>query len=186
MLSIIPIWLLYGYHTSPMKRFNFTKFASQTSDQHYDLLKFSTARDHKNFTTIFKCLKLHSPFSYSAIDGLVSISTVIIAEKSANVDKTFKIRKDNCDIHEQCNFCKLSFEARNLMWTQPCFCLWVTCIVNEQSEIWQTIYNTSSVSTLLLYLPGDWWETPPRVLSRSFSSNQSHHSLLQQWMHTTF
>ena len=93
MLGIIPIWLLYGYHTSPMKRFNFTKFASQTSDQH-DLHKYSTARDHKNFTTIFKCLKLHSPFSYSAIDGLVSISTVIIAEKSANVDKTFKIRKD--------------------------------------------------------------------------------------------
>ena len=90
----MPIWLLCGYRTSPIKRVDFTKLATQTSDQNYDLRKYSLARDHKNFTTIFKYLKLHSPFSYYAIDGFVNISTGIIAEKSANVGKAFKIRKD--------------------------------------------------------------------------------------------
>ena len=70
---------------------------TQTSDQHYDLRESSTARDHKHFTTAFNWLKLHSPFSYSAIDGLVSISTGIIAEKSANADKAFEIGKEAAD-----------------------------------------------------------------------------------------
>ena len=69
MLNIISIWLLYGYCTSAMNRFEFTKLATQTFDQHYNLRKFGTACHHKNFTTTFKCLKLDSPFSYSDIDS---------------------------------------------------------------------------------------------------------------------
>ena len=66
----------------------------RTSEQHNDLRASTSARDSDHFKTLYNWLELHSPFSYASVDGLVSVSSGIVAESSANAEDAYSIGKN--------------------------------------------------------------------------------------------
>ena len=65
--------------------------SSATSEQHNDLQASSSTRGSDHFTILYNWLDLHSAFSYTYIDGLVSISFGIVTESSANAEDAYAI-----------------------------------------------------------------------------------------------
>lgn len=47
----------------------------------------------KDYLTIFSWLQQHSTFAYSAVDGLVSISTGIVAGETSNANQAYEVGK---------------------------------------------------------------------------------------------
>ena len=76
---------------------DFCGVQSRTSEQHNDLQASTLARDSDHFTTLYNWLDLHSPFSYASVDGLVSVSSGIVAESSANTEDAYSIGKNVAD-----------------------------------------------------------------------------------------
>ena len=76
---------------------DFCGVPSRTSEQHNDLRTTTSARDSNHFTTLYNWLDLHSPFSYASVDGLVRVSSGIVAESSANAEDAYSIGKNVAD-----------------------------------------------------------------------------------------
>lgn len=76
---------------------SFCNVHAQTSDQHTDLRAATTSRDASDFDIMFGWLKAHSPLGYQAIDGLVNISTGVVAQGSANADSAYEVGKAAAD-----------------------------------------------------------------------------------------
>ena len=72
---------------------DFCNVHTHNSEQHNDLRSSCTARDSKDYMLILNWLQQHSPFAYLAVDGLVSISTGIVAGEAANADKAYEVGK---------------------------------------------------------------------------------------------
>lgn len=68
-----------------------------SSEQHTDLRATTTARDSMHFTTLYNWLRNHNPFSYCSVNGLVCISSGVVAESSANADNAYNIGKETAD-----------------------------------------------------------------------------------------
>ena len=79
------------------KQEEFCSTHSTTSEQHYDLRAATSNRDAEHFTAMYEWLRDHSPFVYAQIDGLVNISTGIVANSSANSDEASEIGKSIAD-----------------------------------------------------------------------------------------
>lgn len=75
---------------------DFCGIHSQTSDQHTDLRASTTARDGHHYIAFRNWFDDHSPFSYAGAhrDSLVSVSTGIVAPKSANADRAFELGRE--------------------------------------------------------------------------------------------
>ena len=67
---------------------SFYSVHSQTSDQHSDLWAITTTRDGRNIVTFCNYFTSHPPFGYGVDyhDGLVSISTGVVAPKCSSAD----------------------------------------------------------------------------------------------------
>ena len=76
---------------------DFCGVQSRISEQHNDLRASASARDSDHFTTFCNWLDLHFPFSYASVDGLVSVSSGIVAECSANAEDAYSIGKNVAD-----------------------------------------------------------------------------------------
>ncbi|MES9880176.1 MAG: hypothetical protein ABW185_04765 [Sedimenticola sp.] len=78
---------------------NFCGIETQTSDQHSDLRATTTARDGQHYDLFRNWFDDHSPFSYAGehCDSLVSVSTGIVAPKSANADRAFEIGRESAE-----------------------------------------------------------------------------------------
>lgn len=64
---------------------------SVSSDQHRDLRAATKAKDGEHCSDFYGWLSQHSPFQYPDVDGLVDLSTGIVADKSANAHKAYEM-----------------------------------------------------------------------------------------------
>lgn len=78
----------------------FTGIHTGTSEQHKDLRTSTQSKDNRDFVIFIQWLQAHTPFTGYKPDGLVSLSTGVVADESVNCDEAVKI---GCALASQMN-----------------------------------------------------------------------------------
>ena len=119
-------------HCIPIRSYleSFCCVQTLTLDQHTDLHNdCSTSQDVKDYTSLLGWLQEPSPLLYTAHDALVSVSTGVVADKSANPDKVYTI---GIDLAANEN---ISVRGRNVEVKNELLFLRVTCVLKDQNEM---------------------------------------------------
>ncbi|KAL8607718.1 hypothetical protein ACOMHN_039391 [Nucella lapillus] len=159
----------------------------QTSDQHNDLRACSTKQDAKDYGIFLNWLQLHSPFSYTAEDTLVSISTGILADKSANADQAYTIGKSAAEemTGRQYGDVKLkrkdriksiaakesvSVRGQEVEVNSTLLFMRVTCVINHQEEMEQYLRHEFGSKPPALFNKGIMRKNTKSVLANVLKS----------------
>ena len=70
---------------------DFCGVQTYSSDQHRDLRASTEKKDGEHASVFYSWLIEHSPFIYKDLDGLVDLSTGIVADKSSNAHLAYEI-----------------------------------------------------------------------------------------------
>ena len=70
---------------------DFCGVQTYSSDQHRDLRASTEKKDGEHASVFYGWLIEHSPFIYKDLDGLVDLSTGIVADKSSNAHLAYEI-----------------------------------------------------------------------------------------------
>ncbi|KAL8625560.1 hypothetical protein ACOMHN_014648 [Nucella lapillus] len=160
---------------------------TQTSDQHNDLRACSTKQDAKDYGIFLNWLQLHSPFSYTAEDTLVSISTGILADKSANADQAYTIGKSAAEemTGRQYGDVKLkrkdriksiaakesvSVRGQEVEVNSTLLFMRVTCVINHQEEMEQYLRHEFGSKPPALFNKGIMRKNTKSVLANVLKS----------------
>ncbi|KAL8606327.1 hypothetical protein ACOMHN_050807 [Nucella lapillus] len=160
---------------------------TQTSDQHNDLRACSTKQDAKDYGIFLNWLQLHSPFSYTAEDTLVSISTGILADKSANADQAYTIGKSAAEemTGRQYGDVKLkrkdriksiaakesvSVRGQEVEVNSTLLFMRVTCVINPQEEMEQYLRHEFGSKPPALFNKGIMRKNTKSVLANVLKS----------------
>lgn len=158
---------------------------TQTTDQHHDLRPSSTAQDAKDYSTFLNWLQLHSPLSYASHDTLVSISTGLVADKSANADQAYEVGKAAAAAMTGCNYADVKLKRRDRVKSisaatdnikvrgkeveinSALLFMRVTCVINHQSEMKEYLQHEFGTYPPALFDNGTMRKTTKSALANA-------------------
>ena len=126
---------------------------SRSSDQHFDLRSSSASKDNTDFATYVNWLKSHSPFDFKEVDGLVSVSSGTVADKSANTDRAIglgsaaavaitgksygdlKLKRSDRVVSLAMSHNAVNVRGQEVDINPTLLFMRVTCVINDNSEM---------------------------------------------------
>ena len=101
---------------------DFCNVHPKSSFQHHDMQEATRVRDGEDASTFYGWISLHSPFQYRNVDGLVDVSSGIVADATANADKAFEIGQKLAE-----NFSGMAFSEMKVKRTDKCVSIKAAC-----------------------------------------------------------